>query len=126
MFFHDTRHPKAMGSADIEAIRARTPTRVPTVLTTEAALQVMRSVSGTHELMAKGRHGTGRRRMACRRLRVTDLDCAPQQIVVRDGNGMEDRVTMRPESLIIPLQEHVAHVKRWHAPDVAQGYAAVL
>ena len=126
MFFHDTRPPKAMGSADIEAIGARTPTRVPTVLTTEAALQVMGSVSGTHELMAKVRYGTGRRRMECLWLRVTDLDCAPQQIVVRDGNGMEDRVTMRPESLIIPLQEHVAHVKRCHAPDVAQGYGAVF
>jgi integrase len=68
---------------------------VPTVLTTEAALQLMGSVSGTHELMAKGLYGTGRRRMECLRLRVTDLDCAPQQIVVRDGNGMEDRVTMR-------------------------------
>jgi hypothetical protein len=37
---------------------------------------------------------------------VTDLDCAPQQIVVRDGNGMEDRVTMLPASLVGPLQEH--------------------
>jgi hypothetical protein len=99
---------------------------VPTVLTTEGALQLMGSVSGTHELMAKGRYGTGLRRMECLWLRVTDLDCAPQQIVVRDGNSMEDRVTMRPESLIIPLQEHVAHVKRCHAPDVAQGYGAVF
>jgi integrase len=126
MFFHDTRHPKAMGSADIEAIRARQPTRVPTVLTTEGALQLMGSVSGTHELMAKGLYGTGRRRMECLRLRVPALDGAPQQIVVRDGNGMEDRVTMRPESLIIPLQEHGARVQRVHAPDVAHGYGAVL
>jgi integrase len=117
------RHPL---DRPIEAIRARQPTRVPTVLTTEAALQVMGSVSGTHELMAKWLYGTGRRRMECLRLRVTDLDCAPQQIVVRDGTGMEARVTMRPENLIIPLQEHVAHVKRCHAPDVAQGYGAVL
>ena len=79
---------------------------MPTVLTTEGALQLMGSVSGTHELMAKWLYGTGRRLMACRRLRVTDLDFAPQQRVVRDGNGMEDRVTMLPENLIIPLQEH--------------------
>jgi integrase len=95
------------------------------VLTTEAALQVMRSVSGTHELMAKVLYGTGRRRMECRRLRVTDLDGAPQQIVVRDGNGMEDRVTMRPARLVGPLQEHGARVQRVHAPDVAHGYGAV-
>jgi hypothetical protein len=44
---------------------------------------------------------------------------------VRDGNGMEDRVTMLPENLIIPLQGHVAHVKRGHAQDVAQGVGPV-
>ena len=109
----------------IEAIRARKPTRVPTVLTTEEALQVMGSVSGTHELMATWLYGTGRRLMECLWLRVTDLDFAPQQIVVRDGNGMEDRVTMLPENLIIPLQEHGAHVKRCHAQDVAQGVGPV-
>jgi hypothetical protein len=48
----------------------------------------MGSVSGTHELMAKWLYGTGLRLMECRRLRVTDLDGAPQPIVVRDGNGM--------------------------------------
>jgi integrase len=55
----------------------------------------------------------------CLRLRVNDLDCAQRQILVHDGKGMEDRVPMLPESLIIPLQEHVAHVKRRHAQDVA-------
>jgi integron integrase len=109
----------------IEAIRARKPTRVPTVLTTADALQVMGSVSGTHELMAKGLYGTGLRLMECRRRRVTDLDGAPQQIVVRDGNGMEDRVTMRPARLVGPLQEHGARVWRVHAPDVAHGFGAV-
>jgi integrase len=38
---------------------------------------------------------------------------------------MEDRVTMLPENLIIPLQEHIAHVKRCHAQDVAQGVGPV-
>jgi integrase len=76
------------------------------VLTTEAALQVMGSVSGTYVLMAKVLYGTGLRLMECLRLRVKDLDFAQQQIVVRDGNGMEDRVTMRPASLVGPLQEH--------------------
>jgi integrase len=87
---------------------------------------VMGSVSGTPELMAKVLYGTGLRLKECRRLRVTDLDCAPQQIVVRDGNGMEARVTMRPASLVGPLQEPCARVHRVHAHDVAQGYGAVF
>ena len=44
--------------------------------------------------------------MECLRLRVKDLDFAQRQIIVRDGKGMEDRVTMRPECLLIPLQEY--------------------
>ena len=90
----------------IDAIRARKPKRLPTVLTTEEALQVIGYVSGPHELMAKLLHGTGLRLMACLRLRVKDLDVAQQQIVVRDGKGMEDRVTMLPASLVGPLQAH--------------------
>jgi integrase len=110
----------------IDAIQARKPKRLRMVRTTEETLQVMGSVSGPPELMAKVLYGTGLRRMECLRLRVTDLDCAPQQIVVRDGTGMEARVTMRPASLVGPLQEHCARVQRVHAPDVAHGYGAVL
>jgi integrase len=90
----------------IDAIRARKPRRLPTVLTKEEALQVIGALSGTHALMGKLLYGTGMRLMECLRLRVKDLDCAPQQIVVRDGNGMEDRVTMRPARLVGLLQEH--------------------
>jgi integrase len=166
MFFHDNRHPKDMGAADIEAflthpavqqnvaastqnqdlsallflyrdvlrqppdgpidaIRARNATRLPTVLTKEEALQVLRALSGTHQLMAKVLYSTGMRLMECLRLRVKDLDFAQQQIIVRDGKGMRDRVTMLPASLVGPLQEHLSHVQRLHAQDVAQRAAPV-
>jgi integrase len=63
--------------------------------------------------------------MECLRLRVKDLAFAQRQIIVRDGKGMEDRIPMLPERLIIPLQEHLSHVKRIHAQDVAQGVGPV-
>jgi integron integrase len=166
IFFHDKRHPKDMGVAEIEAflthlavqqkvaastqnqalsallflyrdvlrhpldgsidaIRARKPTRLPTVLTKEEALQVIGALSGTHQLMAKMLYGTGMRLMECLRLRVKDLDFAQQQIIVRDGKGMNDRVTMLPASLVIPLQAHLSLVKQLHAQDVAQRVAPV-
>jgi integrase len=109
----------------IDAIRARKPKRLPTVLTKEEALQVIGALSGTYALMAKVLYGTGLRLMECLQLRVKDLDFAQQQIIVRDGKGMDDRVTMLPESLIIPLQDHLAHVKPLHAQDVAQRVAPV-
>jgi integrase len=166
IFFHDKRHPKDMGVAEIEAflthlavqqkvaastqnqalsallflyrdvlrhpldgpidaIRARKPKRLPTVLTKEEALQVIGALSGIHQLMAKMLYGTGMRLMECLRLRVKDLDFAQQQIIVRDGKGMNDRVTMLPASLVIPLQEHLSLVKQLHAQDVAQRVAPV-
>jgi integrase len=109
----------------IDAIRARTPTRLPTVLPTEEALQVIEALSGTHALMAKLRYGTGMRRMACRRLRVKGLDVAPRQIIVRDGQGMDDWVTMLPASLGVPLQDHLSRVHRLHAHDGAHRVAPV-
>jgi integron integrase len=63
--------------------------------------------------------------MECLRLRVKDLDFAQRQIIVRDGKGMEDRVTMLPGSLVTPLQEHLLRVKHVHAQDVAHGYGSV-
>ena len=109
----------------IDAVRAKKPKRVPTVLTKDEALTVIERLSGPHRLMGKLLYGSGLRLMECLRLRVKDLDFAQCQIIVRDGKGMEDRITMLSESLISPLQEHLLHVKRLHAQDVAQGVGPV-
>ena len=103
----------------IDAIWARKPKRLPTVLTKEEALPVIEALSVTHALMAKLRSGTGMRLMACRRLRVNDLDVAQRQIIVREGTGLDDRVTRLPASLVVPLQDHRSRVQRLPAPDVA-------
>jgi integrase len=95
----------------IDAIHARKPKRLPTVLTKEKALRVIGYVPGSYALRAKLLYGIGLRLMECLRLRVKDIDFAQHQIVVRDGKGMEDRITMLPASLVVPLQEHLAHVK---------------
>ena len=63
--------------------------------------------------------------MECVRLRVKDLDFAQRQIVVHDGKEAEDWVTMLPNVLIPPLQEHLRHVKRIHEGDLAKGYGSV-
>jgi integrase len=116
------RHPL---DRPIDAIRARTPKRLPTVLTKEEAIKVIERLSGTQRFMAKLLYGSGFRLMECLWLRIKDLDFAQRQIIVRDGKGMEDRLTMLPESLIMPLQEHLLPVRRLHAQDVAQGCGAV-
>src|SRR6266699_5231296 len=87
--------------------RAKKPMRLPVVLTREEVHKLFAHLHGTTRLMAGLLYGSGLRLMECLRLRVKDLDFAQRQIIVRDGKGMEDRVTMLPESLIVPLQEHL-------------------
>ena len=109
----------------IDALRARKPKRLPAVLTKEEVHRVLGHLSGDHLLMAKLLYGSGLRLMECARLRVKDVDFAYHTIVVRDGKGMEDRVTMLPDGVIPPLQEHLQRVKQLHEQDLAKGYGSV-
>jgi len=162
ILFHNKRHPREMGSQEIEdflthlavnenvaastqnqafnallflyrevlkiqlddsidAVRAKKPKRLPVVLTKEEVRQVIDAMSGVHQLMAKLLYGSGLRLMECLRLRVKDIDFEQNQIFVRDGKGMKDRVTMLPDSLKAPLQEHLKRVKMMHEGDLANG-----
>jgi len=76
--------------------------------------------------MAALMYGTGLRLMGCLRLRVQDLDFARGEILVRDGKGAKDRVTMLPESLKAPLEEHLGKVRLVHQHDLANGWGRVL
>ena len=109
----------------INALRAKRPQRLPTVLTHAEVLQVLACLSGTHQLMAKLLYGSGLRLMECIRLRVKDLHFDGHHIVVRDGKGQKDRVTMLPTRLSEPLQEHLVRVQRQWQQDRAAGYGAV-
>jgi len=109
----------------INAIRAKKPRRLPTVMTSEEALRVINGLSGRHKLMAKLLYGSGLRLMECLRLRVKDVDFGMNQIVVRDGKGKIDRVTILPETVRPELKEHLEHIKTVHENDLSQGYGRV-
>ena len=97
-----------------DALRARRPRRLPTVLTKEETLRLIGCLSGAHQLMAKLLYGSGLRLMDCLRLRVKDLDFERRAIIVREGKGGQDRVTVLPDSFIPALQEHLQRVKALH------------
>lgn len=109
----------------INAIRAKRPKRLPTVLSQEEVRRVLDAMPGTPQLIAKLLYGSGLRLMEAIRLRVKDLDFAQRQILVRDGKGMKDRVTVLPDSLVAPLQEHLQRVKLIHQQDLSRGYGSV-
>lgn len=53
------------------------------------------------------------------------MDFEQHSLIVRDGKGEKDRVTMLPDSLTVPLKEHLAHVKQLHEQDLAYRLGAV-
>jgi len=70
-------------------------------------------------------YGTGMRLMECLRLRIKDVDFARGRIIVREGKGDKDRVTMLPDKLKLELQRHLERVKLLHEQDVAEGFGGV-
>lgn len=105
--------------------RAKRPARLPVVLTATEARAVLAHLEGRHRLMANLLYGAGLRLMECVRLRVKDLDFEYRQITIRDGKGQKDRLTLLPDSLIEPLQTHLADVKILHEQDLRQGFGNV-
>jgi integron integrase len=109
----------------LDAIRAKRSKYLPTVLTKAEVREILQQVSGVPGLVIKVLYGSGLRLNESLSLRIKDLDFAQRQIVVRDTKGNEDRVTMLPDSLITPLQQHLQKVRRLHQLDLDQGYGSV-
>jgi integron integrase len=105
--------------------RAKRPARLPVVLSKEEAQRVLSGMTGTFQLMAKLLYGAGLRLMECVRLRIKDVDFEMNQILVRDGKGFKDRVTVLPESLKLALQAQLARVKLLHEQDLRDGNGTV-
>ncbi len=107
-------------------VRAKRPQRLPSVLTRSEVVLVLERMEGTYGLMARLLYGTGMRLMECCRLRVKDVDFGQREILIREGKGAKDRVTMLPASLIQPFQEHLAKRRRLYEDDFAKGMAEVF
>jgi integron integrase len=108
-----------------ELERSRRPARLPTVLTRDEVRRLLGAMQGTRWLMASLLYGAGLRLRECSRLRVKDVDFDYRQILVRDGRGAKDRVTMLPASVIEPLKVHLVVVKQLHRRDLAAGIAGM-
>jgi integron integrase len=104
-----------------DVVRAKQPQRVPVVLTQDEVKVVLAHLSGTTWIMATLLYGAGLRLLECLRLRVKNVDFTYNQIVVRDGKGRKDRVTMLPQQVKAPLRRHLHDVQQLHVQDVQAG-----
>jgi len=101
--------------------RAKTPRRLPVVLSRAEVARVLDEMRGTPRLMATLLYGSGLRLLECARLRVKDVDLAREQLVVRGGKGDTDRVALLPVAAREPLRAQLARVGELHARDRAIG-----
>ncbi|MBC8008058.1 MAG: integron integrase [Prolixibacteraceae bacterium] len=104
---------------------AKQPQRLPVVLTRTEVDAVLSGMHGTTGVIARLLYGSGLRLMEVVRLRVKDLELERCEILVRDGKGAKDRVTMLPASLVDTLRAHLVLVRELHVQDLAAGLPGV-
>jgi integron integrase len=105
--------------------KAKAPLRLPIVLTRDEVAGVLGQMRGVHALTGRLLYGTGMRVMECMRLRVKDIDFARREILIRDGKGLKDRVTVLPRAIIPELREQLDAAREMHERDLAAGFGAV-
>ena len=106
-------------------IRAKRPGRLPVVLTKAELKQVFRNLTGVKRMIVMIMYGSGLRLMECLRLRIKDIDFLSNQIIIRDGKGNKDRITMLPEVVNAPLMEDLRRVWKIHQLDLKDGLGRV-
>jgi integron integrase len=108
-----------------KVVQAKHSPRLPVVLSPGEVRTLLGQMDGVMLLVARLLYGTGMRLMEALRLRVKDVDFDQREIIIRDGKGGKDRVTMLPDSLITPLQAHLEKVQALHQRDLAEGFGEV-
>jgi integron integrase len=106
-------------------VRARMPVRVPVVLPRADVQRLIDNLEGDFHLIAQLLYGSGLRLIEALRLRVKDVEFDYSQIVVRDGKGRKDRVTILPERIEPALRRHLLDVRASHQRAITLGFAGV-
>lgn len=110
---------------DLDIVRAKKSTWLPTVMTHDEAMRVIEQLNGQYRIMGQLMYGAGLRLMECLRLRVKDIDFDNRTITLRDTKSNRDRISVSPESVVPALMLHLAKVKAQHTEDLANGCGEV-
>ena len=110
----------------IDAVRAKSPKRLPIVLSREDISRLYEHFDGRDRVIFQLLYGAGLRHKEALRLRVKDIDFDQRQIVVRDGKGQKDRVTVMPDSSREGLQRQIELVRQLHLQDLQEGFGEVF
>jgi integron integrase len=107
-------------------VRAKKPRKLPVVLTRTEVMELLSRLDGTPRLASGLMYGAGLRLMEAVRLRAKDLDLERCELVVRNGKGGRDRITVLPARLVSPLRGQLARARTLHLADLAEGMGSVF
>ena len=124
LFLHRTVLGHEVAGVD-GIVRAHAPKRLPVVLTRTEVTNALAQLRGASRLVVELLYGAGLRLREALELRVKDVDFEREQIVVRQGKGRKDRVTMLPVRVKGNLAGHLETVKAKHAADLSAGLGRV-
>lgn len=105
--------------------RPKRPPKRPVVLTQTEVKLVLEQMSGVYQLVARMLYGTGMRLFECAQLRIKDVDLQRREVLVREGKGGKDRITVLPLSLVQLLREQIGVARAIFEQDRAQGRPGV-
>lgn len=108
-----------------DVVQAKASKRLPVVLTPSEVRELLLHMHGTTGLIAQLLYGTGMRLLEALRLRVKDVEFARREILIREGKGNKDRVTVLPENLMVGLQAQLEKARTLHEKDLEAGFGRV-
>lgn len=114
-----------LGPLGDAVVVAKRPERLPVVLTRAEVRDILAQFEGTTRLVGLLLYGAGLRLLDALRLRIHDVEFERNEILVRDGKGQKDRITMLPATVKGPLAAHLLQVRDLHDRDLAAGRGSV-
>ena len=109
-----------------DVVRVKRPPRLPVVLTRGEVKRILALLRPPHDLIVQLLYGSGLRISEALRLRVKDIDLHRRSLIVRDGKGGKDRVTVLAERCCDPLRRQMAAARERGRIDRECGQGGVL
>ncbi|WP_211829374.1 integron integrase [Kistimonas asteriae] len=105
--------------------RAKPSQKIPVVFERDEIRKLLEVITPAYRLPVQLMYGAGLRLMECLRLRIKDIDFYRKAIIVRNGKGAKDRVTVLPEPLIPAIELRIREVRHYHCADQEAGFGTV-
>ncbi|WP_376693994.1 integron integrase [Wenzhouxiangella sp. EGI_FJ10409] len=109
-----------------DVVRAKKPARMPVVLERDEVRMIMARLPVPQDLVVKLLYGSGLRLTEALRLRIKDVDLKRRELVIRDGKGAKDRVTVLADACRDGLQLQIDQSLELLALDRKLGRGGVV